>query len=65
MLTLAGMAFVVLSGFVWLCLYCSFRFISPMKYVCELIVVLLLYPMARLFQFMVVTVKDIWYNPNF
>jgi hypothetical protein len=36
-----------------------------MKYVCELIVVLLLYPMARLFQFMVVTVKDIWYNPNF
>ncbi len=64
MLTLAGMAFLVLSGFVWLCLYCSFRFISPMKYVCALFVVLLLYPMTRLFQFMVAILKEFWHNPN-
>ncbi len=65
MLTLAGVTFMVLAGIAWLCLYCSFRFISPMKYICALIVVLLLYPMALLFQFMVASVKDIWYNPNF
>jgi hypothetical protein len=65
MLTLAGMAFMVLAGFAWLCLYCSFRFTSPMKYVCVVLVALFLYPMTRLFQFMVATVKDIWYNPNF
>jgi hypothetical protein len=64
MLTLAWMAFVVLCGVAWLCLYCSTRFISPMKYVCALFVVLLLYPMTRLVRFMAVTVKDIWHIPS-
>jgi len=65
MLALTGMAFMVLAGLAWLCLYCSMRFTSPMKYICALFVALLFYPMFRLFQFIVATVKDIWYNPNF
>jgi hypothetical protein len=65
MLTLAGVTFVVLSAFAWLFLYCAFRFISPMKYVCVLLALVVFYPMALLLRFIVATVKDIWQNPNF
>lgn len=62
-LVLGGMGFVLLGAFTWLCLYCSLRFVSPMKYVCDLLALLFLYAMVRLLAVMVTIVKDVWRNP--
>jgi hypothetical protein len=60
---LSGLGFVVLGALAWVCLYSSLRFISPMKYVCDVVAVLCLYAMTRLLKLMIATVKDVWRNP--